>query len=110
VAISQSCDDAGVAQLILELSASLDPSQRAAFISAAQAALAEIDCNHLGLGLAYRRLRDLQRSHYDYPSDARVISGPRHQRRRPSKLAGAEPIGADDPRTGARDRHRFGAV
>jgi hypothetical protein len=71
--------------------------------------LAEIDCNHLGLGLAYRRLRDLQRSHYDYPSDARMISGARHHRR-PSKLSQAEPIGAPDPREDGRARRALRAV
>ena len=96
-------------QLVLQLAASLPPPQYFAFVAAAHAVLGEIDCNHLGVGLAYRRLRDLQRSHYDYPPDPRVAHGPRHWRR-PTKISSLPPIGAPDPREGGRDRRRFKAV
>src|SRR5262249_39054450 len=43
------------------------------------------------------------------PPDPRVGQTRGSGIRRPSKLISGEPIGADDPRTGARDRHRFGA-
>ena len=93
-----------VEQLISELSASLLPPQRHAFESAARAALAAAGCS--GCGAAYRLLAPLQRSFWDAPPDTRVLAGPRHHGRS-SKLIQAEPIGAEDPRTGGRDRHRL---
>jgi hypothetical protein len=108
VATSQSCDDAGVAQLIWELSASLDPPQRRAFEAAARAVLAATGCS--GPGAAFRLLAPLQRDFFDPPSDARAISGARHQRRRPSKLSQADPIGAPDPREDGRARRALRAV
>src|SRR5262245_52452046 len=74
--------------LVHELSASLLPSQRHAFIDAARAALAAAGCS--GCGAAYRVLAPLQRTYWDPPPDQRV-GEPRHYR--PSKLADAEPIG-----------------
>jgi hypothetical protein len=79
-----SADD--VDQLVAELGASLGP-QYEAFASAAHAVLGEIDCNHLGVGLAYRLLRTLQRSHYDYPTDPPCRYEPRHHRAGATKLA-----------------------
>ena len=98
--------DADVDALIHRLSGPLLPPARVAFRAAALDALAHIPC--LGEGAIYRAVASLQRQFFDPPPDARAISGARHHR--PSKLSQAEPIGADDPRTGARDRHRFGAV
>lgn len=92
--------------LLIELAASLVPPQRAAFEAAARAALAAAGCS--GCGAAYRVLAPLQRGYWDPPSDDMRREGARHLR--PSKLASAEPIGAEDPRTGARDRNRLRAV
>ena len=94
--------------LISELSASLTPPQRYAFLDAARAALAAANCT--GIGQAYRLLVPLQRLHWDPPDDQRIGQPLGVGSRRPSKLASAEPIGADDPRTGARDRRRLQAV
>ena len=85
-----------VAALIIELGASLTPAQYNAFSAAAHAALG----NCSGPGAAYRILRDLQRSYFDPPSDARVIAGPRHHS--PNKLNSLPPVGAEDPRGTAR--------
>jgi hypothetical protein len=96
--------DTDIEQLISELGASLIPPQRTAFAAAAQVALQ--GCS--GPGAAYRVLRDLQRLHFDPPSDARAIMGARHHRA--SKLTRAEPIGAPDPREDGRLRRQFRAV
>jgi len=93
-------------QLISELSASLAPPQRRAFEQAARAALAAAGCS--GIGAAYRVLAPLQRAYWDPPSDDVRREGARHNRS--SKLIEREAIGADDPRTGARDRNRLRAV
>jgi hypothetical protein len=98
--------DIDVELLISELSASLALPQRIAFEAAARAALAVANCS--GCGAAYRVLAPLQRSFWDPPPDDMRREGARHLR--PSKLASAEPIGAEDPRTGGRDRHHFKAV
>jgi hypothetical protein len=67
--------------------------------------LAAIPC--AGEGACYRTLRDIFHHYFHPPSDWETghILGP--SSRRPSKLASGPPIGAEDPRTGARDRHRF---
>jgi hypothetical protein len=96
-----------ISELLCELGASLAPAQRVAFEAAARAALAAANCS--GCGAAYRLLAPLQRGHWDPPADDRQANlGARHHRS--SKLANGPPIGAEDPRTGARDRHRFKAV
>jgi len=89
--------------LLGELAASLAPPQRAAFEAAARAALAATQCS--GCGAAYRVLAPLQRGYWDPPSDDMRREGARHLR--PSKLQNLPAVGAEDPRTGARDRHRF---
>jgi hypothetical protein len=99
--------DIDVEQLISELGASLIPPQRHAFESAARVALAAAGCS--GCGAAYRVLAPLQRGYWDPPADTRALAGPRHHGRR-SKLIEAPAVGADDPRVGGRDRHRFEAV
>ena len=99
--------DLDVEQLISELSASLTPPQRYAFLAAARAVLGAAGCS--GCGAAYRLLAPLQRAYWDPPAGDRVANtGARHHRS--SKLADGPPIGAEDPRTGARDRRRFQAV
>jgi hypothetical protein len=92
-------------ELVSELAAPLEPPHRAAFISAAERALAGLNC--AGLGLAYRLLAPIQRAHFDPPAD-RVAYGPNHHKC--SKLIAAPAIGADDPRTGGRDRTRLRTV
>jgi hypothetical protein len=91
--------------LVIQLAASLEPPQHAAFIDAARTALADIPC--LGPGSAYRILVPLQRRFFDPPED-RVAYGPSHHK--PNKLNSLPPVGADDPRTGGRDRTRLRAV
>jgi hypothetical protein len=93
-------------QLLCELGASLAPAERRAFEAAAQDALAAARCS--GVGAAYRVLAPLQRGFFDPPDDLRVNTGARHYR--PSKLQALPAVGADDPRTGGRDRRRFQAV
>jgi hypothetical protein len=90
--------------LLIELAASLAPPQRAAFEAAARVVLVATNCS--GCGAAYRVLAPLQRGYWDPPVDTRHM-GARH---RGNKLADGPPIGAEDPRTGARDRHRLRAV
>ena len=105
MAISRSAE---IDALLAELAASLAPPQRAAFEAAARAALAAAQCS--GCGAAYRVLAPLQRGYWDPPSDWATNAPVGVGSRRPSKLASAEPIGADDPRCGGRDRHRLRAV
>jgi hypothetical protein len=97
--------DLDVEQLISELSASLTPPQRYAFLAAARAALAAAGC--LGCGAAYRLLVPLQRSFWDPPDDRQANTGARHYRE--SRLKAQSAIGASDPREGARDRNRLRA-
>jgi len=93
--------------LISELAASLIPPQRYAFLDAARAALAAVGCS--GCGAAYRILGPLQRAYWDPPPDDRMANtGARHYRE--SKLQALPAVGADDPRTGGRDRHRLRVV
>jgi hypothetical protein len=94
-----------VDDLVQQLSSSLEPPQRRAFIDAAQTALGSIPC--LGVGVAYRILAGLQRKFFDPPED-RVAYGP--SRHKPTKLNSLPAIGADDPRTGGRDRTRLRTV
>src|SRR5215831_11957341 len=75
--------------LIYELAYLLSPSQSAAFITAAHQALQGVSC--LGPGLAHRILADVQRQHWDPPSDDMRHEGARRQRH--SKLIAGPPIG-----------------
>jgi hypothetical protein len=86
-----------VDDLVQQLSYSLEPPQRHAFIDAAQAALGSIPC--LGVGVAYRTLAGLQRKYFDPPCD-RVAYGPSHHRQ--NKLNSLPPVGAEDARGTAR--------
>jgi hypothetical protein len=76
-------------ELVLQLAASLAPSQYDAFVIAARTALAGVPC--LGPGLAYRVLAPLQRRFFD-PPEERVAVGPRHHR--PNKLNALPAIAA----------------
>jgi hypothetical protein len=90
--------------LISRLAGSLLPADRAAFRAAAKIALT--GCS--GEGIAYRILRDLWRSYFHPPPDDMRREGARHLR--PSKLQNLPAVGTDDPRCGARDRHRLRVV
>jgi hypothetical protein len=100
--------NADIEQLISELSASLAPPRRTAFEAAARAAIAAAGCS--GCGAAYRVLAPLQRAYWVPPSDWSTNAPVGVGSRKPSKLADGPPIGAEDPRTGARDRNRLRAV
>jgi hypothetical protein len=95
-------------QLISRFCGSLAPGDRSSFRHAAEGALAAIPC--AGEGIAYRTLRDVWRGYFHPPPDPRIGQTRGSGLRRPSKLISAEPIGADDPRVGARDRHRLRTV
>ena len=97
--------DTDIDALIHRLSGPLSPADRAAFRAAAESALGGISCN--GEGIAFRTVRDVWRDFFHPPPDLRVGTGARHHR--PSKLQDLPAVGADDPRTGARDRHRLRA-
>jgi hypothetical protein len=99
--------DDDVDLLISELSASLIPPQRRAFEAAAYAALAAAGCS--GIGAAYRLIGPLQKSFWDPPADNYTAHAGAHHHR-VSKLRDLPAVGAEDPRTGARDRRRFQAV
>jgi|SRR5215813_7636583 len=104
MATSQSDD---VEELINRLCGPLSAGDRGDFRRAAEAALAQLPCS--GPGIAFRTLRELFRSYF-HPPDDHAVCGPRHQRRRSSKLLAAPAVGASDPREGARDRRRLRAV
>jgi len=95
-------------QLISRLCGPLAPADRAAFRSAAENALSAVGC--AGEGIAYRTLRELWRAYFHPPSDAETGQPLGLGSRRPSKLIAGPAIGAEDPRTGARHRHRFKVV
>jgi len=84
-----------VDDLVQQLSHSLEPPQRNAFIDAAEVVLQSIPC--LGVGVAYRTLVGLQRKYFDPPED-RVAYGPQHYRR-PTKLSSLPPVAVEDPRS-----------
>jgi hypothetical protein len=101
--------DLDAEQLISRFCGSLAPADRAAFRVAAESALNTIVC--AGEGVAYRTLRDVWRAYFHPPSDQETGHQPFGAgSRRPSKLVAKPAIGLDDPRTGARDRHRFKVV
>ena len=104
--MATSYDD--VDALIHRLSGPLLPHARIAFRAAALDALAHVPC--LSEGAIYRAVASLQRQFWDPPSDYETGHPVGVGSRRPSKLASATPIGAEDPRTGARDRNRLRAV
>ena len=94
MAISSSSDP-DLDALIAELAASLAPGARNAFEVAARDVLRAAGCSGVGAGSR----------HWDPPSDDMRREGARHLR--PSKLQNLPAVGTDDPRCGARDRHRL---
>ena len=94
--------------LVLQLASSLPPDRYDGFVDAARTTLAGIPC--IGPGSAYRALVSLQARYFTPPPDPRIAAGPKHYRAGSTKLASLPAIGADDPRTGGRDRSRLRAV
>jgi hypothetical protein len=90
--------------LISRLAGPLLPADRQAFREAALDALTRVPC--AGEGSIYRAVATLQRQFFHPPAETHHGVGSR----RPSKLTDGPPIGAEDPRTGGRNRHRFKAV
>jgi hypothetical protein len=101
-------DDVDPEQLISRFCGALAPADRGAFRAAAESALSAVPC--VGEGIAFRILRDIWRGYFRPPSDWATNAPQGIGSRRPSKLSDGPPIGADDPRTGGRDRHRLRAV
>ena len=93
-------------QLISRFCGSLAPGDRSSFRHDAEGALAAIPC--AGEGIAYRTLRDVWRAYFHPPEETNHPLGVGS--RRPSKLASGPPVGAEDPRTGARARRQFKMV
>jgi len=91
-------------ELVLQLAASLAPSQYDAFVLAARTALAGIPC--IGPGSAYRVLAPIQRRFFDPPLDTRTAAGPRHHHS--NKLNTLPPVGAEDARGVARRLAQWG--
>jgi hypothetical protein len=101
-------DDVDPDLLISRLAGPLSPSDRAAFRRAAEHALGALPC--AGEGLAYRTISAIWRTYFHPPrytewDIADEIAGLCR-----SKLVNRPPIGADDPRSGARDRRRLKLV
>jgi hypothetical protein len=94
-------------ELISRFCGSLSPADRAAFRAAAESALGAINCN--GEGIAFRVIRDVWRGYFHPPSDYETGHPVGVGSRRPSKLANAAPVGADDPRVGGRARNALRA-
>jgi hypothetical protein len=101
-------DDADPDVLISRLAGGLAPADRAAFRRAAESALAAISCN--GEGIAYRIVRDVWRTYFRAPTYTGWDIEHELESMRRSKLVNRVSIGADDPRTGARDRKRLRLV
>jgi hypothetical protein len=93
-------------QLISRFCGALSPADRGDFRRAAEGALAAIPC--AGEGACYCALRDLFEKFFRPPFETNHPIG--IGSRRPSKLTDGPPIGAPDPREGARDRHRLRAA
>jgi hypothetical protein len=101
--------DIDAEQLINRFCGSLAPADRAAFRAAAESALRAVVC--VGEGVAFRVLRDVWRGYFHPPTDQEAGYHPFEPgSRRLSKLANGPPIGAEDPRTGGRDRRRLKVV
>src|SRR5262249_42560150 len=99
---SMATSDLDPEPLISRLAGPLLPADRAAFRAAALDALTRVPC--WGEGAVYRAVATLQRQFFHPPDDHRTGQPLGIGSRRPSKLVSAEPIGADDPRVGGRDR------
>ena len=99
-------DDVDPDMLISRLAGGLAPPDRAAFRSAAEAAIEHLPC--AGEGIIYRVVSGLWRSYFHPPDDASWDIA--QELPRGNKLSNAPPIGAEDPRTGGRDRRRLKLV
>jgi hypothetical protein len=101
-------DDADPDVLISRLAGGLAPADRDAFRRAAESALGALPC--AGPGSAYRTISVVWRGFFDPPAFTGWDIAHELESMRRSKLTNGPPIGADDPRTGARDRRRFKLV
>jgi hypothetical protein len=101
-------DDADPDFLISRLAGGLAPADRAAFRCAAEHAPEQLPC--AGEGIVYRLVTSVWRTYFHPPRNtdwdiAKEIAGLCR-----SKLVNRPPVGADDPRTGGRDRRRLKLV
>jgi hypothetical protein len=102
-------DDVDPEELISRLCGPLAPADRAAFRAAAESALSAVTC--VGEGVVFRVLRDVWRGYFHPPPDSTTAhSFAKHYRAGRTKLSSLPAIGADDPRTGGRDRARMRVV
>jgi hypothetical protein len=100
--------DADLELLIARLAGPLSPPDRAAFRCAAEHALGALSC--AGEGLAYRTISAIWRTYFHPPRYTEWDIADEIVGLCRSKLVNRPPIGADDPRSGARDRHRLKLV
>jgi hypothetical protein len=100
-------DDVDPDALISRLAGGLAPADRAAFRRAAEHALEQLPC--AGEGLVYRIVSGLWRGYFHPPDDRRTGWDISQELGHlcDSRLVNRSPIGADDPRTGGRDRRRL---
>jgi hypothetical protein len=91
-------DDVDPDALISRLAGGLAPPDRAAFRSAAEAAVEHLPC--AGEGIVYRVVSGLWWSYFHPPENTSWDISQEAVGR--SKLARAEPVGRDDPRVGRR--------
>jgi hypothetical protein len=101
-------DDATPDALISRLAGGLAPADRAAFRRAAEHALEQISC--VGEGVVFRVVSGIWRGYFHPPTYTGWDISHELESMRRSKLANGPPIGADDPRSGARDRRRLKLV
>jgi hypothetical protein len=101
-------DDADPDVLISRLAGPLAPADRPAFRRAAENALGQLPC--MGEGAAYRTISAIWRGYFHPPTYTGWDIEHELESMRRSKLANLPPVGADDPRTGARDRKRLRLV
>jgi len=95
-------DDADPDVLISRLAGGLAPPDRAAFRSAAEAAIEQLPC--AGEGVIYRVASGVWRSYFHPPEERQTWWDISQELPRSSKLTKAAPIGRDDPRCGRRAR------
>jgi hypothetical protein len=101
-------DDVDPDALISRLAGGLAPADRAAFRRAAEHALEQLPC--AGEGLVYRIVSGVWRAYFHPPEDTSWDIAHELASLRRSKLANRPPVGADDPRSGGRDRRRLKLV
>jgi hypothetical protein len=101
-------DDVDPDALISRLSGPLSPPDRVAFRRAAEHAVWALPC--AGEGLVYRTISAIWRGYFHPPRYTEWDIADEIAGLCQSKLVNRPPIGADDPRTGARDRKRLRLV